>query len=208
MYTLFYSPGACSMAVHAILNELGQQVKLENTSIPEGKNRSPEFLKYNPRGQVPVLLDGEQVLREGAAIILHICEKHNSPLVPAKGEARDVAIEWLMFCNATLHPAYSRGFFLMRNAKDEALKKELLGVVAANINKLWEEVEERLEKNQYLCGNEVTAADILLTVIANWSWRFDGIKIGARTKQLFSRVIARPAYAEALKLENVEYKAA
>lgn len=208
MYTLFYSPGACSMAVHVLLNEIGEQVKLEKVVLAEAQNRTPEFLKINPRGQVPVLADGDRILREGAAIIIYLCEKHNSKLLPASGAARASAIEWLMFCNASLHPAYSRGFFLMKNAKDEAAKEQLLGVVVAQINKLWEEVESRLENNQYLAGNELTAADILLTVIANWSGRFPDIKIGRSTKQLFAKIISRPAYAKALELENVEYKAA
>lgn len=208
MYKLFYSPGACSMAVHVLLNELGQNVTLESIALAEGKNRTPEFLKINPRGQIPVLADGDNVIREGAAMIIYLCEKHNSPLLPSKGIERATALEWLMFCNATLHPTYSRAFFLMKNAVDEKSKEQLLEIVFAQINKLWEEVEARLENNQYLCGNEITAADILLTVIANWSHRFANIKIGSRTKQLFAKVIARPAYKKALEVEQVEYKAA
>jgi glutathione S-transferase len=107
-----------------------------------------------------------------------------------------------------LHPTYARGFFLMKNSTDEAAKESLLKIVSAQINKLWEEVEARLENNQYLAGNELTAADILLTVIANWSSRFANINIGARTKKLLQTVSSRPAYKKALELENVEYKAA
>jgi len=196
------------MAIHVVLNELGQAVELESISIAEGQNRTPEFLKINPRGQIPVLVDGDLVIREGAAQIIYLCEKHNSALLPAKGVARATALEWLMFCNATLHPAYSRAFFLMKNASDEAAKEQLLGVAFANINKLWAEVETRLENNQYLAGNEITAADILLTVIANWSSRFSNITIGAHTKKLLKNVSSRPAYKKALELEQVEYKAA
>ncbi len=208
MYKLYYSPGSCSMAVHILLNEIDAPVSLEKIAVSEGQNRSPEFLKINPRGQVPVLMDDETVLREGAAILLYLCEKHNSPLLPSQGAARSAAIEWLMFCNASLHTAYGRGFFLMKNTTDEAAKAHLLSITVAQINKLWEEVEGRLEDNQYIAGNEITVADILLTVIANWSGRFQGIKIGSRAKQLFSRVIERPSYVKALSVENVEYKAA
>ena len=112
MYKLYYSPGACSMAINAVLNECNQPVTLEKVDISPGKPRAPEFLKVNPRGQVPVLIDDEQILREGAAMLIHICEKHNSPLLPKSGKERDVALEWLMFCNATLHPAYGSQFSL------------------------------------------------------------------------------------------------
>ncbi len=208
MYTLYYSPGACSMAIHVLLNELKQPVKLENTAITEGKNRSAEFMKINPRGQIPVLVDGDNIIREGGAMMIYLIEKHNSPLLPEKGIDRAVALEWLMFCNATLHPAYSRVFFLMRNTSNEATKEELLNITFAQINKLWLEVEARLQNNKYLCGDNITAADILLTVIANWSGNFPQIQIGALAKQLFLKVIARPSYKTALELEHVEYKVA
>ena len=73
-----------------------------------------------------------------------------------------------MFCNATLHPAYGRTFFLNRNTKDAAEKENLMGISIAMINKLWAEVEQRLEKSPWLAGNDITMADILMTVIANW----------------------------------------
>ena len=113
-----------------------------------------------------------------------------------------------MFCNATLHPAYTRVFFLSRAEIDEVSKEKLLDIAFANINKLWVEIEARLENNQYLGGNEITAGDILLTVIANWSARFPKIKIGNRAKQLFAKVISRPAYKNVLELECIEYKVA
>ncbi len=206
MYKLYYSPGACSMAVHVALNECNQQVALEKVSLQEP--RTPEFLKVNPRGQVPVLVDGDLVIREGAAMLIYILEKHQSPLLPKSGRERAVALEWLMFCNATLHPAYARCFFLMKNAKDEA-KEQLLGTALAMLNKLWAEVEQRLGQSKYLAGDSITMADILLTVIANWGGNLPAKpQIGANTKRMLQDVIARAAYKKALEEEKVEYKAA
>jgi glutathione S-transferase len=207
MYKLYYSPGACSMAIHVVLNECNQPATFEKINLQEP--RSPEFLKINPRGQVPVLVDGDQVLREGASIIIHLCDKHQSPLLPKSGKERDTAIEWLMFCNATLHPAYARCFFLLRNAQDPASKEHLLGVALAMLNKLWAEVEEHLGSNTFLTGTTISAADILLTVIANWaSYLPKAPTIGPRTKKLLQTVSGRPAYQKALEAEHVEYKAA
>ena len=208
MYKLYYSPGACSMAIHVALNECNQPVTLEKINIQEP--RPPEFLKINPRGQVPVLVDGDLVIREGAAILVYLLEKHKSPLLPSAGKERAVAFEWLMFCNATLHPSYARCFFLMRNAKDDA-KEQLLGTGVAMINKLWDEVEQRLGQSAWLAGDNITIADILMTVIANWNNYLpnpEAIKIGPRTKKLLQTVIARPAYKKALEIEQVQYKAA
>lgn len=206
MYTLYYSPGACSLAVHVILNEIGADFELVKTNLTEA--RTAEFLKLNPRGQVPTLVEDGKPLREGAAIILHLLEKHNSPLLPKSGDERTAAIEWLMFCNASLHPTYSRVFFLNRAAEDANAKEKLLDVTFKQINKLWAEVEERLNNNKYLAGNNLTAADILLTVIANWSANFPAIQIGEKAKKLLKGVSSLPSYQKAMEAEGVQYKAA
>lgn len=209
MYKLYYSPGACSMAIHVVLNECNQPVTLEKVDLRGTK--SPEFMKLNPRGQVPVLVDDDFVIREGAAILIYLCEKHQSALLPKTGKERAVALEWLAFCNATLHPAYSRCFFLVRNTQDAATKEHLLGIAIAMVNKLWAEVEDRLGKTAWLAGDNITVGDILMTVIANWIGYLpnpEAVKIGPRTKKLLQAVIARPAYKKALEVEQVEYKAA
>lgn len=206
MYTLYYSPGACSMAVHFLLNELNVPYTTENVSIREGKNRSAEFLKLNPRGQVPVFVDGDLVIREGVAIFLHLLEKHSSPLLPKSGKERTIALEWLMFANATLHPAYSRAFFLMRNAKDPA-KEELLELVYKHINNLWKEVEERLSTQPFITGTHMTMADVLMTVIANWTLA-KPIQFGSNCQKLFKTVSQLPSYQKAMQTEGGTYKAA
>ena len=207
MYKLYCMYGSCSMAIHIILNELGQEVELVNVRPAEGQPKPADFLKVNPRGTVPALLDDGHLVREGAAIMLYLLDKHNSNLMPKSGYERATALEWLMFCNATLHPAYARGFFALGKLTGDAQKNSLERTVE-NINLLWQDVEARLAESKYLAGDKITAADILLTVIANWSGKFVGIKIGENAKKLFREVIARPSYQKALAVENVEYKAA
>jgi glutathione S-transferase len=208
-YKLYYSAGTCSMAVHVLLNELGQSVELIDTSLKEGKNRTPEFLKINPRAQVPVLVDGDIILREGAAILTYLAEKHGSALLPKSGLARAKAQEWLAFANSTMHPAYGRCFWLNKTKIDDAAKAELLKLTVENINNLWRDVEANLEHSDYIAGAEITLADILLTVIANWSVSITPQpQIGPRTRAMFKRVSERPAYQAALKHENVTYQMA
>jgi glutathione S-transferase len=192
------------MAIHIVLNELGQEVKLENVS---GDQRPPEFLKINPRGQVPVLVQDDLVMREGAAILIHLMEKHNNPILTRSGKEHEAMLEWLMFCNATLHPAYGKAFFARRNFTGD-VQDQVLMVAVEQINKLWKDVENRLENSPYLAGENCTAADILLTVIANWSSNVPKpIQMGPKTRELFKKVVARPAYQKALATEKVEYKA-
>ena len=206
MYKLYYTPGACSMGVHVALNECAVPFGLEKVDIAAGQNQSPDYLKINPRGQIPVLVDGDLIIREGAAILIYLLEKHQSPLLPQTGKERAQALEWLMFANATLHPAYARVFFMRRNGVTEGA---LVDVAIAQINKLWGEVEARLASRPYICGEHITIADILLTVIANWSGNMpQPIMLGVHTKRLLKNISGRPSYQKTLATEGVDYKAA
>jgi len=209
MYTLYYIPGACSMAVHVLLNEIGEKFTLENVSVEGDQPRSPEFLKINPRGNVPVLKQGDFVLREGAAILVHLLDEHPNALLPAKGRERARVLEWLAFANSTMHPAYGRIFFQHKTLGDDAAKNPLYAPSVAAIQKLWDDVEAALAGHDYIAGKECSVADILLTVIANWTpYLRQPVNFGPKTKALFARVIARPAYQKALTTESVTYKVA
>ncbi len=201
MYTLYYKPGACSMAVHVVLNELNVPFK----TVKQTELKDPEFLKLNPRGQIPLLLvDGEPV-KEGAAIIAWLIDEHGSSLLPKSGIARAKALEWLMWGNASLHPACSKIFGLAKMTLDEKTKADLSKSYTAQVQSLWDEAEARLAKTKYLAGDSVTAADILVTVIANWGLP---VTLGPNVKRLIKEISQRPAYQKALKTEDVEYKAA
>lgn len=208
MYKLYYSPGACSLAVHTLLNEIGVPFEIENVAAPAGQPKSGQFLKINPRGAVPVLKIDDFILREGAAILTHLIDTHQSPLLPASGLQRARALEWLAFANSTLHPAYSKCFFMHKILGGKAQENPLYKPTINEIQKYWDEIEEHLNKNEYLCGGNITIADILVTVIANWSFAFkEPITFGAKTKAFFTRIISRPSFAKALETEGVKYRA-
>ena len=139
---------------------------------------------------------------------------HDHDHVHGQEPASDIALrvkalESLMFANATLHPAYGKVFYLLRAVSDPAIKDELIKGAVENINKLWAEVDAQLAQQTYICGNSMTPADILLTVIANWGQTFPHkIVMGNNVKRLLKTVSGRPAYIAALAAEKVEYKAA
>ncbi len=205
MYKLYAMFGSCSLAVHVVLNELQQSVEILN--INDDTNKA-SFARDVPLGQVPALIDGDHIITEGAAILQHLCNKHNSALLPQQGTAATHALQWLAFANATMHPAYSRGFF-MKKLGEEANNQKITQAIVSNINKLWQHVENQLNQSAYVAGDNLTVADILLSVIANWSSAISNdIIIGAQTKKLFAKITAMPSYQQALQRENVSYKAA
>jgi glutathione S-transferase len=204
---LYYASGACSFAIHAMLIECGAQFEAQKVDLQGGEQRQPEFLKINSRGQIPVLVDGQKTIREGAAIISYLAEKFKSPLLPQSGEGHIEALEAMMFCNATLHPAYSRCFFISRQDIDAASKTKLLDVAFASLQNLWDDVEAQLNRTAYFAGANLTIADFMLCTMANWTL-YATPKFGPKTKSLFASVTARPSYQAALAAEGVTYKAA
>ncbi len=209
MYTLYYSPGACSMAVHVLLNET--KAKYDMVDVKDAQNKAA-FGKANPRLMVPTLEIDGKVLREGAAILITVCEREKSALLPASGFERAKALEWLSWANSTLHPKYGAVFatlFKLNIGKDDALKNPLTDAALTGIQKCWDEVEQELADKDYICGKDMTVGDILITVIANWSPNMPRpINFGPKTKAYLARVSARPSYKQALADEKVEYKVA
>jgi glutathione S-transferase len=112
-----------------------------------------------------------------------------------------------MWCNASLHPACSKIFGLKKPSADildAKAKDDLQTLFLEQVQSLWDEADARLAKTRYLAGDQVTAADILMAVIANW-----GVGTpGANVKRVLKDVVARPSYQKALAAEQIQYKAA
>jgi glutathione S-transferase len=206
-YKLYYSPGACSLAAHTILNEIGAEFEAIATPTLTGATRSPEFLKLNPMGGIPVLVEDGKAMNEGGAIITYLCDKHNSPLLPKQGWERAEALRWLSFANATLHPAYGRTFWINKNLPEEQ-REAALKTARGQIQEYWDKIEAHLEGQgtAFLAGDKMTAGDILTAVIAGWNHQ--NYKFGPKTKAMFQAVSALPSFQKSLQTEGAEYKAA
>lgn len=204
-YELYTKAGSCSMAIHAVMNELGlnPKVHIMEPGNGEGGLKSPEYLKINPRGNVPYIIEDGKGMGEGGAILTYLCDKEGK-LLPQDGFERGKALQWLMFANSTLHPAYGRTFWINSNLPEDQ-REAALKAARSQIQDLWNYVEEQLA-GPYCCGNEPTAADFLITTIANWNP--SAYTFGPKCKALFKNISARPSYQKALSAEAVEYKAA
>ena len=207
-YELYTKAGSCSMAIHALMNDLGLDTQIHIMEAGAGPNglKSPEYLKINPRGNVPYIIEDGKGIAEGGAILTYLCDK-NGKLLPKEGYARAKALQWLMFANSTLHPAYGRTFWINSNLPQEQ-REAALKAARSQIQDLWNYVEAELEKagGSYVCGNEICAADFLIATIANWNPA--AYNFGPKTKALLQNISARPSYQKALAAEKIEYKAA
>jgi glutathione S-transferase len=111
MLTLYFAPGASSMAVHIALHEIGVPFEARPMSFNNHDMRSPGFLALNPEGKVPVLLIDGRPLTEVAAILFYLARRFpEAELLPRENpEAEARALSWMSFSAASLHRARAHG---------------------------------------------------------------------------------------------------
>jgi glutathione S-transferase len=108
--TLYFAPGASSMAPHIALHEVGAEFNARPVSLRRKETRTPEFLALNPEGKVPTLLIDGKPLTEVAAILFYLARRYpEASLLPEGAEAEARAVSWMSFTAATLHPARRQG---------------------------------------------------------------------------------------------------
>lgn len=106
MLTLYYGPGACSMAAHIVLEESGEKYEPKRMDLAKGEQRSEEYLKMNPQGRVPLLkLDNGEPLAENTAILPYLGKRFT--LWPTDGMAEAKALSLIGFFAASVHPAHA-----------------------------------------------------------------------------------------------------
>ena len=103
-FTLYYSPGACSLAVHIVLEELEHDFQLSLVSVANGDTSSESYLKINPKGRVPALRMNDHTLTEAPAILMYLGE--SSPdrnMIPKSAMEKGRSLEWLNWLSTTVH---------------------------------------------------------------------------------------------------------
>ena len=111
MLTLYFAPGASSMAVHIALHEIGVPFEAQPLSFARSELHAPGFLALNPEGKVPTLLIDGRPLTEVAAILFYLAKRFPVAALLPEGdiETDAQAISWMSFIASTLHPARRRG---------------------------------------------------------------------------------------------------
>ena len=198
---LYFSPGACSLAPHIVLNESGLPFTLVKADLKAHKlEDGSDFYPITSKGQVPLLeLDSGERLSEGPAIVQYLADQVPAKnLAPANGTmARYRVQEWLNFVTSELHKGIGG---LFNPAMPEDGKVVIRARAAAKLK--W--VDERLEGKQYLMGDAFTIADPYLFTITNWTGH-TGIDIsGLKHLGAFqARMAARPTVQAALRAEGL-----
>lgn len=198
---LFFSPGACSLAPHIALEEVGTDFETVKVDLATRKTETGEdFLAVNPAGKVPVLvLDSGEVLTENPAILTYIADqKPEAGLAPREGSLdRYRLLSRLSFLGSELHKAFVPLF--TPGASDE-VKAAAADAVKNHLAAL----DKELAGKQYYCGDQFSVADVYLFVILGWPAHV-GIDLSAYPSlgAYCGRIAQRPAVGAALKAEGL-----
>jgi glutathione S-transferase len=106
MLTLYYAPGACSMAAHIVLEESGEKYTPQRVDLAKGEQKTDAYLKIHPLGRVPALrLDSGEPLSENTAILPYLGKRFG--LWPKDATAEAKALSLIGFFAASVHPAHA-----------------------------------------------------------------------------------------------------
>jgi glutathione S-transferase len=184
MLTLYFAPGASSMAPHIALFETGAAFEGRPLSFRKDENRTPEYLAINPLGQVPTLVIDGRPLTEVAAILFYLARTYpQADLIPEDPEGQAQVVSWMSFIAATLHPARRQGL--------------------EHARRIYALADQRLGPADWTVGERYSIADIHLFRLF---WRFlNSLKPPAdefpNLMRLQDKVLQRPAVQRTLEVE-------
>jgi glutathione S-transferase len=204
MLTLYFSPGACSMASHIALEEVGARYEERPTLLAKGEQKTETYLKVNPRGKVPALDVDGHVITENTGILTYLARTFpDKKLLPSDAIGEAHCIGTMAWFSNSVHPAYQRYMRPERFAEGDAAQASVkdLGKKA-----FWEavsEIDRLLGPKQWMMGGQYTVADPYALVFYGWGVRaalpMNELKNYTAWKE---RMLARPAVRKILESEK------
>jgi glutathione S-transferase len=197
--------------VHILLEELGVPFELKLVDRANAAHKSPEYLKLNPNGQIPVLVDGDLVLYETVAICMHLTDTH-----PEAGLAPPLATtdrahyyKWFVWCTNTLQAMLMHYFYgdRMVDDGDSAAAAQVKAHAEARIGGMLDQLDAQLASHgcEWLLGASYTAVDPLAMLLCRWT---RGFARPARSLPhlgpYLQRMLARPAVQRAFATEKLQ----
>lgn len=182
-----------SLRARWALQELDAQFEFVPVDLQAGEHRHPDFLRLNPAGKLPVLVDGDQVITESAAIVMYLAEKYaDKGLMPASLQDRAQAYRWSFFAVTELEqPLWriARHSFVYPEAKrlpaDIPLAREEFLEMAAVL-------DQHMEGREFIVGERISIADCVTAYVLDWG-NENGLVAGfANLAAYLERMYARP----------------
>ncbi len=197
---LYYSPGACSMAVHIVLLETRRLFDLDRVDLKTKRTASGEdFFAINPKGSVPVLQLGSERLTEAQVILQYLADlEPGSGLAPPQGTfARYRLQEWLSFLSSEVHKGFSP---LFKRDVPEPYAAKIRGRLAERFTY----IQNELSDSGYLMGETFSVADAYLFTLLRWGDQFGiDLQLWPNIADYEDRILIRPSVVAAMDTEGI-----
>ncbi|MGZ5260437.1 MAG: glutathione S-transferase family protein, partial [Burkholderiales bacterium] len=160
MLTLYFSPGACSMASHIGLEETGAPYEEKPVLLPKGEHKTDAYLKINPRGKVPALSVDGKVITENTAILTYLAKRFpDKNLLPADPVEEARCISTMAWFSNSVHPHYTHYLRPERYADGEAAQAAVKVTAKQTFLAQCSEIDSLLKNKQWIMGDQYTVAD-------------------------------------------------
>jgi glutathione S-transferase len=210
MIQLYYDPGSASLTPHMLLEEIGAPFQLVHVDRAAGAHRTPSYLKLNPNGLIPVLVDGDFALYETAAICLHLADTHpEASLAPSVGtRERARYYQWLAWCTNTLQAMLLHFFYPERMVDDGDAKAaaQVKRHAEARVGAMLDRLDEQLAAHggPWLLGERFSAVDPYALMLCRWTRSFARpARSLPHVAPYLQRMLARPAVQRAFETEKL-----
>jgi glutathione S-transferase len=169
-YKLYYAEGSAAMGVRVLLEEIGAPYELIQTTIDMNKPRPPEQLALNPNGWVPVLIWDDRAMYECAAITIFLCDRHGEAgLAPAvDAPERGLFLQTLVYFSSSVQNAFQLNYYPDRFADTPADEPSAQRRGNRRLRETWQVIDDQIGGNQWILGDEFSAADIYLFMLTTW----------------------------------------
>lgn len=193
---LFYAPQTRAVSSRWAIEEVSAPHELIRLQFPDDLGNS-ELRKANPLGQIPTLVDGDQVVTEASAIALYLADRFpKAGLAPAP-EERDQYYQWAFFVGAALEPHLLEFFLHSGRLPEGERSAERAGKAKEGFDRALAIVNEHLATRPYLLGEKFAMVDVLLGSILGWAQMMNLLEGFEYVRAYFKRVVTRPAFEKA-----------
>jgi len=170
MLVLFYTPNSCALASHLALELSGLPYEARKVDFANNEQRSPAFLKINPKGRVPALVTGHGVLTENPAILTYISQcAPQAQLAPLDDPFAFAQLQsFNSYLASTVHVAHAHRYRGYRWADAPAAIEAMKQKVPQNMRECFGLIEQDLLKGPWVLGDKLSVCDLYLFTIGRW----------------------------------------
>ncbi len=169
-YKLYYALGSAAMGVQTMLEEVGADYDLIQTTIDMDKPRPPEQLALNPNGWVPVLIWGDKAMYECAAITIFLADRYPEfGLAPVTDEDdRGTYLQTLVYFSNSVQNAFQLNYYPDRFADTPEDEASAMARGCRRLRETWGIINDQIGDKQWILGERFSAADLYLFMLTTW----------------------------------------